>query len=408
MPAWNDFEKQHNEMANARRLEEPTWRELAKFLRPDGVAFNPGEQRERNGQDDPWDSTALYALDDFVGGLFVKANNPAERWFSLTLGLNKQLEQYRPVKSWLRFYEDTIYGSLNPARDNFYLSVPAWFGDMGGLGTGFLWDEENVGKRSFICRAVPLGECYKDVDANGDTNHFHRRFKLTGLQAKGEYGERAPINMRDDEAVDFVHVLIRNDNFVPGALGARGKRWKSCVVSPDKRDFYFDRPGGGYNELPVHEIEWSRRSGKKWATGPGHNALADMRGNDELTRSMLVGAQFDNEPMVLVNNEDVMTSADIAPGSLLYGGMTEMGKRQVEYLERKNSPQTTLNERNVVRNAIMRAFRFSLAQVLASRPQMTAEEVLSWKAEDLKMLAPLLNKGIVPLPTQPTAPPKEL
>jgi hypothetical protein len=115
-----------------------------------------------------------------------------------------------------------------------------------------------------------------------------------------------------------------------------------------------------------------------------------MRGNDELTRSALVAAQRDAEPIWAVQNESIMTTADIIPDNVLYGGISESGKRMVEMLERKNPPQLTLNERQEVRAQIRRAFRFGLAAVLGARPQMTAEEVLTYKAEDLKMLAPNL------------------
>ncbi len=88
--------------------------------------------------------------------------------------------------------------------------------------------------------------------------------------------------MRNDELATFVHRVARNEGYVPGMLGPRGKPWTSCVLSPDKRDFYQER--AGYNELPCHELQWNMRSGRAWATGPGHNALADMRGLDEAAR----------------------------------------------------------------------------------------------------------------------------
>lgn len=384
---FSDYEKRHGELEAIRRREEPTWRNLARFLQPDSSLFDVNSKTERDGSDDPYDSTALYALDDFVGGMFVKANNPAERWFSYTLGLDKALAQYRPVKQWLRDFEDVTYASLDPSRDNFYLAAPAWFAGAGAFGTGHLWQEEVVGAGEIMSVARPIGEIFKDVDANGNLMELHRKFTLTGLQAKREYGGLAP-QMRDDESAVFIQALARNDDYRPGAIGPRGKPITSCAVSPDKRNFFIE--GMGFNEWPVHEIEWSKRSGRAWATGPGHNALADMRGNDELTRSALVAAQRDAEPMYLVQNENIMTTSDIIPDNVLYGGISDGGKRMVEMLERRNPPQLTLNERQEVRAAIRRAFRFGLAAVLGSRPQMTAEEVLTYKAEDLKMLAPNL------------------
>jgi hypothetical protein len=234
---FSDYERRHGELDAIRKREEPTWRELARFLQPDSTLFDANSRVERDGADDPYDSTALYALDDFVGGMFVKASNPAERWFSYTLGPQQQdLAQFRPVKQFLRAFEDVTYASLDPSRDNFYLAAPAWFAGAGAFGTGHLWQEEVVGAGEIMSCARPIGEIYKDVDASGNLMELHRKFTLTGHQAKREYGGRAP-TMRDDETAIFIQVLKLNDDYRPGALGPRGKRIKSCTVSPDKRDF---------------------------------------------------------------------------------------------------------------------------------------------------------------------------
>ncbi|EKS26504.1 portal protein, partial [Afipia felis] len=145
MITWREIEEPQGELEQERARDEPTWRDLARLLRPDGTVFNSNERRERDGADDPFDSTPLYSLDDFVGGTFTKAINPAERWFELGIQ-DKDLEQFKPVKQWLWSTADVCYASLHPGHDNFYLHAPAWFGDMGAFGTGFMWQEELVGQ----------------------------------------------------------------------------------------------------------------------------------------------------------------------------------------------------------------------------------------------------------------------
>jgi hypothetical protein len=184
-----------------------------------------------------------------------------------------------------------------------------------------------------------------------------------------------------------VHAISPNPEFKPGSPFARYMRFKSCYASPDKRDFYIE---SGYGDLPVHQIEWSMRSGRAWARGPGHNALPDMRANDEVARSTMIGIQFDAEPMWWAADEDVMTLADIVPGNVLYGDSAGNGKPPAQILERAKQMQLPLQLQNDLRNQIRRAFRFSLSQVLAARPQMTAEEVQAYTADELKSLAPNL------------------
>jgi hypothetical protein len=388
MTAWNEYQGIHEEAKSERQREEGTWRDLARYLRPDNQSFNVTDRRERDGADDPFDSTPLYAADDFAGGMFVKAINPAERWCSLGIE-DDDLAAFKPVKKWLFDYTSKIFASLNPGYDNFYLSAPAWFGDMAAFGNSFLWQEEMLGAGQIMSNARPVGEMYKMVDANGNTFRIHREFRLNGRQAAIEFKDRKPI-MRDNEQVTFIHMVWRNEHYVPGAIGPRGKLWSSCVVSPDKRDFHQQRMG--YNELPCHELTWNMRSGRSWATGPGHNALADIRGLDEAARSTSIGLQFEAEPMMWVANEDVMTVADMIPGNTVYGEALQGGRPPVAPIKRGENPQLALAYIQDLRMQVKKAFRFGLTDVLQARPQMTAEEVLGYKADELKLLAPNLTR----------------
>lgn len=386
MSGWSEIERAHGAVKTERQREEGVWRELARFLRPDNVSMDVSEQRLRDASDDPYDSTPIYALDDFVNGTFTKATNPAERWFELTIA-NKDLAAFAPVKRWLWDYADIIFSSLHPGIDNFYLAAPAWFADLGGFGTGVLWQEEIVGEGRIATRALPIGECYKSNDANGDPSRFHREFMLKGHMAKAKFAGRFGSSaFRDDEDIRFVHAIYPNPGYVQGSPMSSRMRFRSCYASPDKRDFLSE---GGFNELPSHLIEWNVRSGKSWATGPGHNALADMRTADETARLTLTAMQFDAEPMWIAQDESVMTTSDIQPANVLYGDFIG-GKPPAQLVERAKQLQLPLQMQEQLRNSIRRAFRFGLSQVLANRPQMTAQEVLAYNADELKQLAPNL------------------
>jgi hypothetical protein len=383
MPVWSDIEKAHSTLQTERRREEPKWRDLQRLMSEDGENLDPSTKG--NDEQDTFDSTPLYAKDDFVGGLFTDAVNPAERWFAYELE-DKDLQKWGPVAQWLWDYADTVSGSLDPSVSTFYVEASPWFGDLAMIGNGFMWQEEYVGRNRLIERALPFREMYRGVDAAGETNRLHRQFKLNGQQAKEWFGDRAP-QMRDDADALFVHAMYHNAGYLPGALGPRGKPWVSCYASPDKRDFSFETPG--FFELPVHEIQWQRRGGRSWAIGPGHKALPDMRGLDEKSRAGLVALQFMAEPMLLTHDDSVLTAADIFPSNVIAGGMAENGKPLAQHLERGENMQYPLADIEKTRSAIREAFYFSLFQ-LVNRPQMTAQEFNGWSAEKLRILAPHL------------------
>lgn len=390
MTAWADFEHRHGEVKKIRALEEPRWQDIGRLMQSDQdlSGSNANSKNGRPDGDDPFDSTPLYAADDFVGGIFTKAINPAERWFAWGVPADPGLQNWKPAKEYLWNYTSLILASIDPTIDNFYLNAPAWFGDQGMFGTGFLWQEEMVGQGQIVTPNLPISQCYKDVDANGDLDTFHREFRLTGRQAKAKWqGNSAlSVNCRDDEDITFVHIVGKNPDFKPGSPFAKYAPWRSCYVSSDKKDFYVQ---SGYADWPVHQIEWSMRSGRPWARGPGHSALPDMRANDEVARSSLIAIQSDAEPMWWAQDEDVLTLSDIAPGNVLYGDSVQ-GKPPAQIIERAKQMSLPLQLQNDLRNQIRRAFRFSLSQVMAARPQMTAEEVQAYSQDELKSLAPNL------------------
>lgn len=380
MAVWSDYEKRHGELQTKRQQEEGTWRDLSRLLEEDGQDFNA--RNDTRTTPEVYDSTPLYAKDEFVGGLFTASLNPADRWFELGIE-DKDLQKWGPVADWLWKRCTRLLNSFSLNRSSFYVGATSWLGDMATFGGGFMWQEELVGERSILDRPTPIREIFIDVDGNGRTDTVHREFMQTGRQAKTKFGDVVS-HWRDDESVLIVHAVHRNTDYRPDRPGSMP--WTSCYVSPDKRDF---SRRSGYWELPCHGIEWKRRSGRTWPTGPGHKALADMRGLDEMSRSGLIAAQFAAEPMMLVADEDVMTAADIMPNALIPGGMTESGKRKVDILNRGEDLRYQMTERAATRSAIQSAFHFSLMQLI-NRPQMTGTEWLGWNEEKLRSLAPHL------------------
>jgi hypothetical protein len=250
---------------------------------------------------DRYDSTPLYAKDDFVGGLFTEAMNPAERFFSFGLE-DKDLAQWGPVKTWLWNFADQVFSSLDPSTSNFYLEATPWLSDMAAFGTGFLGQEEDVGRGGFIDRALPIRESYKGVDASGETNRYHRAFMLNQQQARKNLATRAADERR--RAVQ-VHPRDLREPAISAGRARPARHGLGVVLRLAGQAEFFRR--AGYHELPVHEIQWKRRSARPWGTGPGHKALDDMNMLDEMQRSMITAMQFEAEPMWAVHDEDIMS-----------------------------------------------------------------------------------------------------
>lgn len=379
-----DILKEQDRLAQLRQREEPAWRDIASLIDLDGQDFNVNERHDQPDLN-VFDSTPLYALDDYVGGLFGESMNPAERWMELTIE-DKDLAKWGPVKKWFWDQATQLYASMSPATSTFYSEASPWIANMGRYGNGFMYQEEWPERQTIIDRSVPIGECFIDVDIAGNLNRFHRNFMLSGTQMRQKFGDAAG-GAQEDKHYSVVHAVYPNPDFKRGMLGDRGKPFASTYLSADLQNF---RRDGGYYELPYHALFWNRRSGRAWATGPAHIARPDMNMGNEMARSELVAAQFAAEPPILTHDDAVIVAEDIVPNAVLNGTMSQQGKQLLQYLQRGDNPQFAEKKIEERRAAIREAFLYGTMQIMRNRPQMTATEVMALKSERLKLVAPYL------------------
>jgi hypothetical protein len=384
----------HSDMVAVRVLEEPQWREIAMFLKPDERDIGTRNERIRVA-DEIFDSTGLLALDEFSGGLFNQATNPADRWFDLGLE-DKGLAKWGPVRDWLWRTTALVYNSFSPSRSGFYVNAPASFADLGAFGLGTMYSAETPGSQAFTDLAIPLAETYIDTDGMGNLTSFHRVWPATGRQLKKQFGEAAS-HIPDNRKIYVIHAVCRNPDYREGALGPKGMEWASVYLSDDDRTFWSER---GYYEMPYHAIPWTLRSGRVYPIGIGHIARPDSNMLNEMERSHIVAAQFAAEPPTLLHDQSVLTAADIQPNALLYGTINEEGKPLIQRFARGEDVRLSLEQSQQRRQSIKDAYKFSLLSIL-NRPQMTATEFLGWKTQQLQVLAPNLSKihhfGLEPL-----------
>lgn len=378
-----DLHKRHQDLKDDRTREERDWRQLARILRPGEQEFNAHERKDPEGVD-TWDSTPLYAMDDFVSGLFTEGTNPAQRWFELEIGEagNRDLMKFLPVKQWLYDTASDVQATLQPQVSPFYTEVPAWFADMASYGDGCMYQEEMIGY-GLVDRAVAKGRVFYARNAAGYIDVVHNEMPLKGRQVKQRWS--VPDGVLDAQPYTILHCVYPNDEYDPRKLGAAGKAFRSYFVSKDIPQWSV---AGGYYEMPYHFVEWDRRSNRTYCRGPGHNALADMNMLDEMQRSTLISLQFEAEPMWLTSNDSIMSAADIQPNAVIAGGISENAKERAMVAARGDNLHLPIAAAEATRNIIRRAFRFSMWQ-LANKP-MTATEWTGWKEEELTAAAPHL------------------
>lgn len=384
MAASDEILTRHGELEAARALEEPKWRDLAYLFRPDDRDFHQ-QSSTRRDDDDLFDATGLYAVDAFAKGLFKQATNPVNRWFELGIA-DQDRQRFRPVSEWLLRRTEQLYASVSPAVSRFYVGARPWFASLGVFGCGALFQQENIAKGRIIDRQISIGQIYLDRDADGELDTVHRAFRLRGRQLKQLFPRHLPDHVRDDSDYKIVHAVRPNPDYRPELLGLRGMQYLSTYCSPDLKELCVN---GGYHELPYHVLMWNEQAHSAYPTGPGHDARADGLNLQEQERSHLVAGQFAAEPPLLAQLDSGLTAADIAPNAWLPGAVNDQGKALIQTLDRKQNVALSLTQAEQKREAIRRAFYWSVMSLI-SRPQMTASEFQGFQQEMLEDLAPNL------------------
>lgn len=382
----SDIRKKHGEMKDARKREEPQWREIAELIRPEFADI--GTSGKRNDvASEIFDSTPLLALDQFVGGLFSQATNPADRWFDLGLD-DEDLQKWGPVKDYLWRYTQLVYKSFGPQVSPFYAKIPGSFADLGCFGLGSMYSDLPQGAERFTDVCVPLDESYVEFDANGYLLRFHREFVWTGERLQREFGDLAK-GLDEKRSYTAMHAVYENPSYRPGAIGPRGQRYSSvyCCVEAGAENFRVEK---GYYEMPYWSIPWNERPGR-YPVGPGHYARPDVNTLNEMERAHLVAGQFAAEGLYIGWDDSTITAADIQPGRLVHGGVDANGKQLLQRVEMGSDLRLSMAQSEQRRAAIREAFLFSIMQ-LVNRPQMTATEFLGFKEEQLRLMGPNLGR----------------
>lgn len=383
--------KRHEELRALRQFEESAWNDIAEMLSPEDAQFYGQKTKADYGA--IYDSTPLYAHDDFVSGLFGQATNPANRWFKLG-NEDEDLAQWKPVKDWLYASTTMLGGTFRPSVSPFYAQAPSWFADIGAFGNGGFFSEERP-DGLILDLAVPLRELYIDRNDYGNLDTVHRQFMMPRRRAAEKFPGVEGLDDTKGGDVTIIHAVFPNPSHNLEKIDS--KAFLSIYCSPDVKTLW---RVSGYHEMPYQVPGWARGAGRVWSRGPGHRARADMRTLNEMERTHLVAAAFAAEPPLLLHQDSDLTAADVVPAALLYGSISENGKEMARALNRSQNLQLSMQQSEQRRKSVRDAFYFSMMQVV-NRPQMTATEVLGYKEENLRLMGPNLARiqtgGLSPL-----------
>jgi hypothetical protein len=266
-----------------RQPYEAEWREIAQFAQPSRSRFLNSEQNRnfRRANKAIFNSHAILSFRTLTGGMTSGLSSPSRPWFRLA-PYDAELGGDSAVRTWLAEVERRMYAFL--AGTNFYAAVKSGYAEMGMFGTEacVMVDHPQAGA---VCHALTAGEYWIALSNAAVADTLYRRAPMTVMQAVSSFGLEHASNFvrtaydsgRYDDQVPVLHAIEPNDDLVPGALTARGKRWRSVYWDENDGDAGRVLRVEGYDEQPFWAPRWDTIGGDTYGTAPGFDALPDMR-----------------------------------------------------------------------------------------------------------------------------------
>ena len=388
------------------RAERATWLtdyyDLIDYVSPMSGRFfytdtNKGNKAQR--QKRIYDNTGRRSLTVLAAGLMAGMTSPARPWFRLALADRAAMER-DDVKEWLQDVTDIMRDVFS--RSNTYRVLHQMYHELGAFGTAcsvVMPDYEN------IIHLFPLtvGEYCLATNSKGTADTLYREMQLTVAQIVDQFGyDQASLSTQQlfdrgnyDQWVLCQQVIEPRMGRDVSKRDARNMAWKSCYYevggNPDPNKMLGE---SGYRRFPALAARWTVTGNDIYGTGPGHDALPDIR-------------QLQHEQMRKAQAIDYQTNPPLAvPASLKEAGTNRLpgGVTYVDAVTGDNTIRSLFDVRldlqhlresiQDVRERIRGHFYEDLFLMLANdqRSGITATEVAERHEEKLLMLGPVLER----------------
>jgi hypothetical protein len=376
------------------------WEEVAELILPTSRNtfmfgnFNwPGVKKT----DRQVDANGMMALHRFAAILDSLLTPRNMFWHGLAPS-NPDLMKVRRVRMWFEDATKMLFKARYAPIGNFSGQNQNNYQSLGAFGTGAMFvdqavDEANTPMRALRYKAIPLGELFIRENHQGLVNSFIRWFRLTPQQAWERWGERCPEQVKngmttgDQTPGDYLHRVLPNPDYEPGALGPKGKRFASYYISLQGKCLLEE---GGYHTFPVAISRYDQTPGETYGRSPAMMVLPALKTLNAQKRTFLKQGHRAVDPVLLAADDGIIDFS-MRPGALNKGGVNQDGKLLVQPLPVGN---LSLNKEMMdeEKSLIMDAFLVALFQILTETPTMTATEVIERTNEKGILLAPTVGR----------------
>lgn len=349
-----------------------------------------------------FDSTAVIALERFASALQSLAV-PRQNTWHLLKPPTEGMDGDRDVQIYLEEVNKRLFHARYRPSANFATQAFEVFMSLGAFGTGPIYVDEDKG-RGLRYRALHLSEAFIGEDHAGRVDTVHRVFELTARQMLQAFDPKhVPEKARraaekGDEASKFeiVHCVSPNKERIAGRYDAAGMAWASYYVCASERCLLAEKgrdPIGGYRTMPYMVPRYVTGPRETYGRSPAMTALADIKGVNEMSKTMLRAGQLHVAPPLLLPDDDSMQAFNLRSHALNRGFMSADGRPLVGQLQPQGNLPIGLEMVEDRRRVINDSFLVTLFQILVDQPgNMTATEIMQRAQEKGQLLGPVIDR----------------
>src|SRR6185436_9374197 len=156
------------------------WQQITELCLPERndytVQRSPGMKRNQA----VYDSTPIFALQQFANGLHSLLTSPTLQWFMLHCDEDR-IDQMYDVRVWLDKVSMEMYSIFNGPRHNFASQSHEYYLDLGSIGTAVMAELESD-KNGILFSTRHLKECMIAENDEDRVDTVIRRWKWTAKQ----------------------------------------------------------------------------------------------------------------------------------------------------------------------------------------------------------------------------------
>ncbi|MEY2875314.1 MAG: hypothetical protein RLZZ373_2685 [Pseudomonadota bacterium] len=384
------FERAKNDRANF----ESVWQEIAERVWPSAADFTVQQTPGARRTEKMFDPTPALSAQKAISAIASFAW-PSNQQYQRITTTNAALNRVQSVRVWMDDLTNRIFAARYSPRAAFESQMSEVGLSSFCFGTGLMFVDENIEKRTLRYKALPLSQTYIIEGADGKVDTLYRCFKWSVRQIAQKWPNglndklRERLRDRPDEMIEVSHFVGPREDFEPGATGNRGLPIASVYYIADQKHVLDE---GGFRCWPFGIHRYMTSPSEVYGRGPAWLALPSIKVLNVQKKTLLQAGQKVVDPPLLASEDGILSAFSQVPGAVNMGALDSQGNELVKPLITNARVDIGLDMMDRERDIIAGAFMMDVFRVLIEHPNMTATQTIELLNERAVIMAPIVGR----------------